>query len=163
MTRNIVLVACIGLLMLGPLPSRAHEYHAGALYIDHPHARPTPPGGRAGAAYFSVANKGGLQDRLLRASSPRAATVELHSMNMDGNVMRMRPVPAVAVPAGATVKLEPGGLHVMLTGLKQPLKTGERFPLTLVFEKAGSVTVEIVVEEAGASVPAGKAGAHAGH
>jgi copper(I)-binding protein len=163
MIRNLVLAACIGLLMLGPLIARGHEYHAGTLYIDHPHARPTPPGARAGAAYLSVANKGGAPDRLLRASSPRAASVELHSMSMDGNVMRMRAVPAVALPAGATVKLEPGGLHLMLTGLKQPLKAGERFLMTLVFEKAGSLAVEIAVEEAGAAASAAKAGAHAGH
>lgn len=163
MIRNIFLAACSGLLLLGPLSSHGHEYQAGALHIDHPHARPTPPGGRTGAAYFSVSNKGSSQDRLLRASSPRAAAVELHSMSMDGNVMRMRSVPAVALPAGATVKLEPGGLHAMLTGLKQPLKAGERFPMTLVFEKSGSVTVEIAVEEAGAAVPAAKVGAHTGH
>ncbi len=163
MVRNIVLAACVGLLMLGPLPSHGHEYHAGALYIDHPHARPTPPGARTGAAYFSVTNKGGSQDRLLRASSPRATAVELHSMSMDGNVMRMRAMPAVALPAGAMVKLEPGGLHVMLSGLKQPLKAGERFPVTLVFENAGPVTVEIAVVAAGAAASDAKSGAHAGH
>ena len=163
MIRNIFLATCFGWLVLGSLSSFGHEYHAGNLYIDHPHARPTPPGGRTGAAYFSVANKGGSPDRLLRASSPRAASVELHSMSMEGNVMRMRALPAVALPAGGMVKFEAGGLHVMLTGLKQPLKAGERFPMTLVFEKSGPVTVEIAVEEAGAAVPAAKAGTHAGH
>lgn len=163
MIRNVVLATFIGLLALGSLSSYGHEYRAGNLHIDHPHARPTPPGGRTGAAYFSIANKGSQADRLLSASSPRAAGVELHSMSMDGNVMRMRSVPAVALPAGATVKLEPGGLHVMVTGLKQPLKAGERFPMTLVFEKSGPVTVEIAVEDSGAAAPAAKAGAHAGH
>jgi copper(I)-binding protein len=76
-------------------------------------------------------------------------TVELHEMKMDGDVMRMRQVAAVDVPAGGSVALEPGGLHVMLLGLKAPLKEGDRFPMTLRFEKAGEVKVEVHVEAAG--------------
>lgn len=135
----------------------AHEYDLGPLHIGHPYARSTPPGASVGAAYLSISNKGQSSDRLVRASTPRAQAVELHSMSMEGNIMRMRQVQGIAAVAGSTVKLEPGGFHLMLTGLKQPLKAGERFPLTLIFEKAGQVTVDIVVQEAAA------AGDHAGH
>ena len=148
------------LLALPGLPAVAHEYDLGSLHIGHPYARSTPPGASTGAAYLSIANKGTVADSLVRASTPRAQATELHSMSMDGNIMRMRQVPAVMAAAGATVKLEPGGLHLMLTGLKQPLKTGERFPLTLHFEKAGQITVEIVVQD---TVPAGDHAGHEGH
>ena len=141
-------------------PVAAHEYDLGPLHIGHPYARPTPPGASTGAAYLSIANRGKAPDSLVRASTPRAQTTELHSMSMDGNIMRMRQVPAVAAAAGATVKLEPGGYHLMLLGLKQPLKAGERFPLTLHFEKAGQLTVEIVVQDAAA---AGSHSDHGGH
>jgi len=138
-------------------PANAHEYKVGDLHIGHPYARSTPPGAKVGGAYLSINNKGKAADRLVRASSPRAGSVELHTMSMDGNVMRMRQVPAIEVAPGATVKLAPGGLHVMLQELKQPLKKGERFPLTLVFERAGEVKVDIVVEDA----PSHAAGADA--
>ena len=150
---------CIVLSSLSMVATQvvAHEYDLGTLHIGHPYARSTPPGASAGAAYLSIANRGKTADSLVRASTPRAQATELHSMSMDGNIMRMRQVQSVSAAAGATVKLEPGGLHIMLTGLKQPLKTGERFPLTLFFEKAGQLTVEIVVQDASA------AGGHADH
>lgn len=138
-------------------PAHAHEYKVGELHIGHPYARTTPPGAKVGGAYLSIDNRGKAADKLVRASSPRAGSVELHTMSMDGNVMRMRQVPAIEVAPGATVKLAPGGLHVMLQELKQPLKKGERFPMTLVFERAGEVKVEIVVEDA----PSHAAGADA--
>jgi periplasmic copper chaperone A len=107
-------------------------------------ARPTVAGQSAGGGYLKITG-GGAADRLLSASAPVAKNVELHTMEMDGNVMRMRPVDAVAVPAGQTVELKPGGLHIMLMGLAQPLKSGSSFPLTLRFEKAGNVTVQVKV------------------
>ena len=143
---------------LAVFPAAAHEYDVGVLHIGHPYARTTPPGATSGAAYFSVESKGAA-DKLLRATTPRAGAAELHSMSMDGNIMRMRAVPNLAVPAGGMVKLEPSGYHLMLTGLKQPLKAGDRFPLTLYFEKAGPVTVDILVQDATAAT----ADAHAGH
>jgi copper(I)-binding protein len=144
------------LLALLALPAVAHEYDLGPLHIGHPYARPTPPGATTGAAYFSITNKATTTDKLVRASTPRAQGAELHSMSMEGNIMRMRQVQDIAAIGGDTVKLEPGGYHLMLTGLKQPLKVGERFPLTLYFEKAGRVTVDIVVQDAAT-------GEHAGH
>lgn len=146
-------------LLLSALPALAHEYKVGELHIGHPYARSTPPGAKVGGAYLSIDNKGKVADKLVRASSPRAGSVELHTMSMEGNVMRMRQVLAIEVAPGATVKLAPGGLHVMLQELKQPLKKGEKFPLTLVFERSGEVKVDIVVEDApvnaGAAAPAG--------
>ena len=107
-------------------------------------ARPTVAGQSAGGGYLKIAG-GASADRLLSASAQVARHVELHSMEMDGNVMRMRPVESVAVPAGQTVELKPGGLHIMFMGLAQPLKSGSSFPLTLRFEKAGDVTVQVKV------------------
>jgi hypothetical protein len=105
------------------------------------------PGQRGGGGFLTIAG-GAAADRLLSANADVCATVELHTMRMDGNVMRMRPVEAIDVPAGTTVKLEPGGLHVMFVELKAPLKAGSSFPLRLRFEKGGEVTVQMKVQDA---------------
>lgn len=107
-------------------------------------ARPTVAGQSAGGGYLKIAGGAGA-DRLLSASAPVAKNVELHSMEMDGTMMRMRPIDSVAVPAGQTVELKPGAMHMMFTGLAQPLKGGTTFPLTLRFEKAGAVVVQVKV------------------
>ena len=140
---NILFAVSFGFSLL----AHAHEYNAGDLHIGHPYALATPPGAKAGGAYLSIDNKGKAADKLLRASTARAGSVELHTMSMDGNVMRMRMAPSIDVAPGATVKLAPGGLHVMLQDIKQPLKKGDKFPMTLVFERAGEVKVEIVVQD----------------
>ncbi|MEO5735225.1 MAG: copper chaperone PCu(A)C [Rubrivivax sp.] len=107
-------------------------------------ARPTVAGQAAGGGFVSF--KGGTSaDRLVAASSPVAKAVELHTMEMDGSVMRMRQVQGIDVPAGATVALKPGGNHLMFMGLKQPLKAGDKVPLTLRFENAGEVQTEMTV------------------
>jgi copper(I)-binding protein len=138
------------LALCAPVVAHAHEYKVGELQIGHPYTRSTPPGAVTAAAYLSVENKGRTADRLLRAASPVAGLVELHSMSMDGNIMRMRAVPTVEVAPGAAVKFAPGSLHVMLQDLKRPLKKGERIPLTLTFAHAGEVKVELAVEDAAA-------------
>ena len=94
-------------------------------------------------------------DRLVSASSPAARTTELHTHIREGDVMRMRGVPGIEVPAGQAVTLQPGGLHLMLIGLTQPLNRGETVPVTLVFERAGPVQVALQVQSAGAREPAG--------
>ncbi|MBM3485896.1 MAG: copper chaperone PCu(A)C [Alphaproteobacteria bacterium] len=129
----------------------AHETRLGPLQIGHAWARATA--GKAGAAYLEIRNGGGQPDKLVSAASPAAATVELHTHIRDGDVMRMRKVPAIDLAPGKEVKLAPGGLHVMLIGLKAPLKAGDRFPLTLTFDKAGSVTLEVEVQPVAASAP----------
>ena len=98
----------------------------------------TPPGARSGGIYMTIENGGTAADRLLRVASPAAASVELHSMTMDGNVMRMRAITGLDIAPGAKVTLGSSGYHVMLVGLAKPLAVGDRFPLTLTFEKAGS-------------------------
>ena len=127
--------------------SLAHDFRLGDLHIDHPWARATAPQAQNGAAYFTVTNHGSAADRLIEASSPVAATVELHTHDVDSQgVMRMREVEAIDLPAGEATALRPGGLHVMLIGLGDRLVEGEAFPLTLVFEEAGVVEVEVQVE-----------------
>ncbi|MBE0548909.1 MAG: copper chaperone PCu(A)C [Rubrivivax sp.] len=106
-------------------------------------ARPTVAGQAGGGGFLKITSP--TADRLLAASAPVSKTVELHTMQMDGNVMRMRQVPAIDIPAGQTVELKPGGLHVMFIGLTQTLNNGATFPLTLRFEKAGEVKVEVKV------------------
>jgi copper(I)-binding protein len=99
---------------------------------------------------MTLRNRGAAPDRLIAAASPVARVVELHTHIREGEVMRMRPVPDIPVPAGQTVELRPGGLHVMLIGLTAPLVEGARVPLTLRFERAGEVAVDLAVEAAGA-------------
>ncbi len=127
----------------------AHGYEAGDVKIQHPYATPTPPGAKIGAAYFvSLENRGDMADRLLRASTPVAAGVEVHSgeIGADG-VMRMREMEALPLGPKAILKLRPGqGHHLMLVGLKKPLVEGETFPMTLEFERGGTVDVKVSVE-----------------
>ena len=126
--------------------AHAHSYKVGAIDIGHPYARATAAGQPTGGGFLTLTN-GGEADRLLSATADVSDGVELHVMKMEGNVMRMRHVDAIDVPAGQTVELKPGGLHIMFTGLKAPLKEGTSFPMTLRFEKAGEVTVEVKVEK----------------
>ena len=133
-------------LALAALSAVAHSFKLGEIDIGHPYARPTREGQMVGAGYLKLANKGPV-DRLVAASSPAAGTVEIHSMSMEGDVMKMRQVDAIELATGQTVELKPGGYHLMLMGLKAPLKVGEKFPLTLKFEKSGEVVVTVNVEE----------------
>ncbi|CDK97461.1 conserved exported protein of unknown function [Magnetospirillum gryphiswaldense MSR-1 v2] len=117
--------------------------------VEKPWARATAGQAANGAAYLTlVGQESG--DRLLSAASPVAETVELHTHLEEDGIMRMRPVESIAVPAGGRVELKPGGLHIMLIGLKAPLKEGRRFPLSLTFERAGRIEAEIPVVAAGA-------------
>lgn len=117
--------------------------------------------GRHGAVYLTLTGREG-GDRMIGASSPVATKVELHETVMEGGVMKMREVPALAIPSGAIITLQPSGLHIMLLNLKQPLKEGESVPLTLVFEKAGEVATTAQVTKAGAMAPGPDHGHH-GH
>jgi len=123
----------------------AHDYTAGSLKIDHPWARATAPGQATGIGFMKIINSG-KADKLLSASTDVSAAVELHTMEMSGDTMKMRAVAGVAIPDKATVEFKPGGLHIMFINLKAPLKEGTRFPLKLRFEKAGEVNVEVAVE-----------------
>ena len=135
-----------GLLVAAATTAFAHDFQVGPITIDHPWARSTAPTAQAGAAYFVLSTQGESPDLLVAASSPVADRAELHTHIMDDGVMRMRHVEAIEVAPGTPTVLEPGGLHVMLMGLQGPLVEGETFPLTLMFETAGEVTVEVMVE-----------------
>jgi copper(I)-binding protein len=133
--------------------AQAHSFNAGDLSIDHPYARATVGSQPNGAAYMQIENKGKTDDALLSASSPVAATVEVHSMKMEGDVMKMRAVDSLELKAGSKLEMKPGdGYHVMLLGLKKPLKAGDKFPLTLSFRKAGKVKVSVHVSDKGMDV-----------
>ena len=123
-------------------------------------ARATPGKAENGAAYVTIESP--TADRLVSASSPVAKKAELHTMSMQGMVMKMRPIAGLDVPPGQSVTLKPGGEHIMLMGLNQPLHEGQSFPLTLDFEKAGPRTVTVAVEKAGSNGP-DSAAAHAHH
>lgn len=120
--------------------------------VDHAWARATSPGANAAAAYLVV--HGAAADQLTGFSTPAAASATLHRSAMAGGVMQMRPVDALPVRPGQDLALAPGGYHVMLEGLRQPLKPGDHFPLTLAFAHAGAVTTIVTVERAGAQGPA---------
>lgn len=151
MNRRHLLVLSAAVTLAG-LPAAAHDYTLGSLKIGHPWARATPPTAPAGGGFLTITNTGTTADRLVSATSAAAGQVQVHEMKMDGNVMRMRELEnGLEIPPGATVTLAPGGLHLMMMGLKNPLKENTRVPLTLVFEKAGKIDVELVVMAIGAS------------
>lgn len=151
--RLLALAALAALAVAGATAS-AHDFKLGDLRIGHPYARATVPGQPTGAGYLKLENAGKNADRLLSASADVSKTVELHSMSMDGDVMRMREVGSIDLPADRAVELKPGGLHIMFIGLKAPLKVGDTFPLKLRFEKAGETTVTVNVEAAPEAAPA---------
>ena len=148
----------LGTAILAPpfLPARAQTAPAGhpaqGVTVSQAWSRATAPGGRNGAVFFTIHNTGAA-DTLVGASAPVAEKTELHETINDNGMMRMRPVPAVKIDQGKSVTFAPGGLHVMLLGLKAPLQQGAHFPVTLTFQKAGAVTVEAVVQGPGATTP----------
>lgn len=134
---------------------QAHDYAVKELRIVHPYATPTVPAQANGAVYFTLENNGQEAMRLNRASSPVAAKVEVHHMAMDGNVARMREVGTIEVKGGETVTMAPsGGYHLMLVGLKRPLKDGDKFPLIVEFERAGKIEMSVFVQKPKAATDA---------
>lgn len=150
--RSLAVAATVALLAT---PVLAHDYTAGTVTVSHPWARATPKGAKVGAAYFHVAASKAGGDRLIAAKADVSDRVELHTHVHEGNVMKMRQVEAVAVPAGGDVTFEPSGYHLMLMDLKAPLKEGDLLAITLVFEKAGEIKLEATVEPIGAKGPHG--------
>jgi copper(I)-binding protein len=136
-------------LLLAMGTALAHDYQVGELKIAHPWTRATAPAAKMGGVFLSVNNLSAEGDTLLKAESTVAEQTELHQMEMVDGVMKMRQVNNMAVPAKGELKLAPGGLHIMLINLKQPLKEGEKIPLKLTFAKAGVVEVKVRVEAMG--------------
>ena len=120
------------------------------MVVEDAWSRERPDGAIVGGAFVTIHNKEGERDRLVAASSPIADRVEIHTTVMQGGVMSMLRQEELIIPAGETVVMKPGGFHIMLMGLKENLEKGKKFPLTLNFARAGEITVEVHVEEAGA-------------
>jgi copper(I)-binding protein len=139
----------LAVLLLPACFANAHEYKAGELEITHPWSQELPPNAPTVAAYFVIHNQGKTADRLLSVDSPIAGEAQLHEHVMQGDVMKMQHVPSVQIPAGGEVTFAPMAYHVMLLNLKDRslLSDGKRFPLTMHFEKAGDVQVEVAVEK----------------
>jgi copper(I)-binding protein len=156
--RRALLLGAAGLAAAaagGAAPAHAHaDVRLGDLVISQPWSRAANPGGQ-GAGYLVIANRGTAADRLVSASSPASGRMELHTHVRDGDVMRMREVPAIDIPPGQTVTLQPGGLHLMFIGLTQALRQGEAVPVTLRFERAGEVRIDFAVQAAGARAAGG--------
>ena len=139
----------IAALLVPACFAHAHEYKAGELEIAHPWSQELPPNAPTVAAYFVIHNTGKTADRLLSVDSPIAPEAQLHEHVMQGDLMKMQQVPSVAIPAGGNVTFAPMAYHVMLLNPtdRSLLSDGKRFPLTMHFEKAGDVTVEVAVQK----------------
>ena len=135
-----MLACCLALL-----PVHAADFRTGDLIVAQAWSRPTPPVATVGAVYFLLTNTGSKTARLTAISSPIARQVEIHESQRVQGMIRMRAVSFVDCPAGATVRSEPGGLHVMLVGLTQPLTPGMQFPLSLTFQGSGVLNVMVRV------------------
>jgi copper(I)-binding protein len=147
-----IVLALVG--VFAALPALAKDYKVGSIEIRQPWTRATPATAQAGGGFLVVANTGTTPDRLIGAKSPVADKVEVHEMKMEGSIMRMRAVEkGLEIPPGGTVELKPGGFHIMFVGLKAPFAKDGKVPLTLTFEKAGSVDLELPVEGMGATGP----------
>ena len=137
--------------MAGVAKTAPPSQTTGRIEIGQPWARATPGKAQIGAVYLTIRAPAG--DRLVSVSSPVAARGELHESAMAGMVMKMRLLAGLTIPAGQKVALAPGGMHIMLVGLKAPLREGQSFPLTLTFAKAGPQTVTVMVGKVGAMGP----------
>jgi copper(I)-binding protein len=149
--------ACAAMLAtLLATPARAGEAKVGDLVITQAWSRATPGGAKIAGGYLTIENKGAAPDRLLGGTADIAGKIEVHEMAMNNGVMTMRPLDkGLTIEPGKTVKLAPGGYHLMIMDLKGPFKQGEKVPVTLDFEKAGKVALSLDVQGVGAPAPAG--------
>lgn len=152
------LVLCAVSMLLAAAAALAADFTAGAIRISDPWSRATPDGAKVAAGYLTIINTGKEPDRLIGGTAVISTTFEIHEMTMVDNIMRMRALPkGLEIKPGETVRLQPGGLHVMFLDLKQPPKEGRPIKGTLVFERAGKVEIEYRV-----APPAGRPPPHAG-
>ena len=149
-------IACAALFGLLGASAYAQEVKAGDLVITQAWSRATPGGAKIAGGFLTIENKGTAPDRLTAVSGDIAGKVEIHEMAMNNGVMTMRPLDkGLTIEPGKTVKLAPGGYHLMMFDLKGPLKQGEKVPVTLEFEKAGKVNLSLDVQGVGAQAPGG--------
>jgi copper(I)-binding protein len=153
-------IACAAMLAsVQGAPARADEVTAGDLVITQAWARATPKGAKTGGGYLTIENKGTSPDTLIGGSADIAGSVQVHEMSMENGVMKMRPLEkGLTIEPAKTVKLAPGGYHLMMMDLKKPLKQGDKVAVTLEFEKAGKVMVSLDVGSVGAQGPGGGSG-----
>ena len=157
------LAYAVAMAVLLAAPAGAQEVKAGDLVITQAWSRATPGGAKVAGCFLTIENKGAAADRLIGGAMDVAARVEVHEMSMKDGVMTMRQLDkGLAIEPGKTVKLAPGGYHLMLMELKSPLKQGDKLPITLEFEKVGKVKLSLDVQGVGAQAPAG-AGHSGGH
>ena len=144
-------IGILGLGFCGSLMAQdvSKTVTANAIKIENAYVRATAPGQQVAGGFLKIENKG-TADQLVSASSPVAGEVQLHEMSMDGNVMKMRQVKDIAVPANGAVELKPGGYHLMFLNLKGPFNAGQTVPVKLKFAKAGEVEVKLPVNAVGA-------------
>jgi copper(I)-binding protein len=164
--RPLASFAALGIVMSFLLAAlaRAEEVKAGDLVINQAWSRATPGGAKTGGGFLTIENKGSAADRLVAVSGDFAGKIEVHEMSVKDGVMTMRPVEnGLTIEPGKTVKLAPGGYHLMMLDLKAPLKQGDKLPVTLEFEKAGKVAVTLDVQGVGAKGPAVDSGKMDGH
>jgi copper(I)-binding protein len=140
-------IAALFILLCPAWMAGAAEGPAGSIQIAQAWSRPTPPVGATGAAYLAITNTGGKADRLLGASTPMAVSAEINETRHAEGVAQMRRLESLEIPAGQTLRFEPGALHIMLLDLVRPLKPGAQYPLTLNFRDAGAVTIQVQVRE----------------
>jgi periplasmic copper chaperone A len=149
-------IACAMVLAYFLAPALAQEVKAGDLVITQAWSRATPGGAKVAGGYLTIQNKGSAADRLIGGAADVADKVQVHEMATTNGVMTMRPLDkGLSIEPGKTVKLAPGGYHLMLLDLKSPLKQGDKVPVTLEFEKAGKVKLSLDVQGVGARGPAG--------
>jgi len=150
MKQKAYLISILLLLLFSVGQVHAQTSGQSTIVVEPPWARATPAGARTGAVYVTLANNGSSSDRLLSAATPVADQVQFHSTSEENGVSRMREMRTVEVTPGARVAFSPGGMHIMLVGLKQPLKEGQTFPMTLNFEKAGKIDLMVPIAKVGA-------------
>jgi periplasmic copper chaperone A len=136
--------ACLATLLVA-CSVHARDFRVGDIVIADAWTRPTATGMPMGVAYFTLTNLGRTADALIAASTPLAARAEIHETSIVEGMARMRPLGEIGLAAGQRVAVAPGGIHLMLVGLKAPLAAGTRVPLTLEFRAAGRVTIELTV------------------
>ena len=150
--------AIAGAVLLSALSvtsARAEQIKAGDLVISQAWSRATPNGAKIAGGYLTIENKGSMPDRLIGGSGDVAAKIEVHEMTVKDGVMTMRPLDkGLTIEPGKSIKLAPGGYHLMMFDLKGQLKQGDKVPVTLEFEKAGKVQVTLDVQAVGAPGPA---------
>ena len=131
----------------------AHAQTSGDITVQSAWARATPPGADTGAVYLTLTNKGASDDRLTGVETPVADMAMLHVDRMEKGVMKMRELKSVDIAPGKNAEFKPGGMHIMLMGLKHPLKRGEHFSVTLTFAHAPPITTQVEVAKIGAAGP----------